>query len=239
MAAKQKPPAVVAELGRPETASETAARKAEQSRLYKQRKTVNNLVFSLLVTVALVLVMVLIVPRGVDQWSQHEVNVSESAQQNAVSAGQPLVAPVVPEAWKAKQAALRGEKNSDIVQWRIDYTTVDEATGHEAYAAVVQAFSTGEQPVNDTWIAGQLEQQTATGVETIGGLTWTVYDHSERNADESNMLFGLQTAVGDSTLLVYGTDHADVIRMLAERVAAQADTLGLASLAHPAGTKES
>lgn len=42
MAEKQKRPVIVAELGRPETASETASRKAEQSRLYKQRKTVNN-----------------------------------------------------------------------------------------------------------------------------------------------------------------------------------------------------
>ena len=68
MASKQKPPVVVAELGRPETPSETTSRKAEQSRLYKQRKTVNNLVCSLLVSLGLVRVMVLVVPRGTDQW---------------------------------------------------------------------------------------------------------------------------------------------------------------------------
>jgi hypothetical protein len=41
---------VVAELGRPETPEEEAARRAENSRLYRQRKTVNNLVYSLIVT---------------------------------------------------------------------------------------------------------------------------------------------------------------------------------------------
>lgn len=222
MAGKQKPPVIVAELGRPETPRETSARKAEQTRLYKQRKTVNNLVFSLLVTVALVIVMVLIVPRGTDQWSDYSVDVAAAAEQNTPSAGQPLVAPAVPESWKAKQAVIRSEKNSDILAWYIGYTTENQS-----YAAVTQAFTTTGDPVNETWVSQQLENQDPTGTEVIGGIEWTVYDHPNRSADEANVIFGLQAQVGATTLLVYGTDRPEVLRTLAAEVAAQAHGLGV------------
>lgn len=228
MAEKQKRPTIVAELGRPETASETASRKAEQSRLYKQRKTVNNLVFSLLVSVALMVVIVLIVPRGTDQWADHSVNVAEAAAQNEANAARPLVAPNVPETWKAKQALIRTEKGSDIMYWYIGYTTENQA-----YAAVNQAFTNSGEAVNETWISQQLEAQKPTGTERIGGLEWTVYDHPNRDADENNVLFALQTQVGSNTLLIYGTDRPEVLRTLAADVASQAATLGLIDDATP------
>lgn len=221
MGSKDKQPVIVAELGRPETAAETASRKANDTRLYRQRKTVNNLVFSLLVSLALVFVIVLAVPRGTGGWEEHAVDVAAAAE-IASSPSMPVIAPVVPEDWKAKQAQLRAEGNSKIEYWYIGYTT-----STESYAAVVQAFLREGGTVDETWIATQLENQTATGTETIGGLTWTVYDHSERSADDSNMLFGLQTEVGGVTLLVYGTDSADTLRELAKAVAAQAALLDL------------
>ncbi len=222
MAQKQKPPVVVAELGRPETAAETAYRKAEQSRLYKQRKTVNNLVFSLIVSVAVMIVIVLIVPRGTDQWSDYSVNVADAAAQNEAGAGRPLVAPNVAESWKAKQAVVRAEKGSDILYWYIGYTTENNA-----YAAVEQAFTKTGEPVNETWISQQLEAQQPTGSERIGDLEWTVYDHPKRNAEETNVVFALQAQAGDNTLLVYGTDRPEVLRTLAAEAASQAKALGL------------
>ena len=45
-----KQPRVVAELGRPETPDETAARKAASSAAYRSSKTVRNLVVALLVS---------------------------------------------------------------------------------------------------------------------------------------------------------------------------------------------
>lgn len=233
MAEKQKKPAIVAELGRPETTSETASRKAEQSRLYKQRKTINNLVFSLLVSVALMIVIVLIVPRGTDQWADHSVNVAEAAAQNEANATRPLVAPNVPETWKAKQALIRTEQGSDIMYWYVGYTTENQA-----YAAVNQAFTKSGEDVNETWVAQQLEAQKPTGTERIGGLEWTVYDHPNRDADKSNVLFALQTQVGNNTLLVYGTDRPEVLRTLAADIAAQAAALGLAGDTQPT-TEES
>ena len=47
-------PRIVAELGRPETPDETAARKAESSRVYRASQNTRNLVAALLVTLAVV-----------------------------------------------------------------------------------------------------------------------------------------------------------------------------------------
>lgn len=211
MAKKQKPPVVVAELGRPETVSETRARKAENSRLYRERKTVNNLVFSLLVTLGLVVVMVLVVPRGPGTFEDHSVNVSELAVDAAPSAGRTLAAPATGDDWKAKQANLRNAEG--VTSWQVNYTTPDEA-----YAAVTQAFTADGTPVNETWIAQHMERQSPTGTEQLGGMDWIVYDHSDRSAEEANMLFGLQSTWGDDTILVYGTDSAATIRVLATQV---------------------
>ncbi|SJN10637.1 putative secreted protein [Leucobacter sp. 7(1)] len=212
MAKKQKPPVVVAELGRPETSYETRVRKAENSRLYKQRKTVNNLVFSLLVTLGLVLVIYLAVPRGPGGFEDHSVNVSQLAEEAAPSAGRTLAAPDTGEDWKAKQANLRNAKG--ITSWQINYTTPDKA-----YAAVAQAFTADGTPVNETWISQQMEQQAPTGTEQLGGIDWIVYDHSDRSPDKANMLFGLQGTWGDDTILVYGTDTGATLRVLATQVA--------------------
>ncbi|NLA64734.1 MAG: DUF4245 domain-containing protein [Leucobacter sp.] len=234
MAKKTKQPVVVAELGRPETTAETAARKANDSRLYRQRKTVNNLVFSLLVSVGLMFVIVLIVPRGTDQWKDHSVNVAEAAELNTPSAGVPLIAPAVPESWLAKQAVLKRDAASEVLNWFVTYTTENEA-----YAAFTQALTTDGAAVNGTWIAGQLENQSATGTETIGGLEWTVYDHPRRSPDESNMVFGLEAQVGNITLLVYGTDRPEVLRTLAADIAAQAIALDLTNQTIDSITNES
>lgn len=223
MAKKQKPPVVVAELGRPETAAETSARKSRDSRLYRERKTVNNLVLSLLVSLGLVLVIFLAVPRGgANTFAEQSVNVQTAAVEASPSAGRDLAAPEVPAAWKAKEAGLR--RSGDVTSWQINYTTVDEATRIESYAAVVQGFTAGGSPVDDVWVSQQLEQQSPTGTETLGGLDWVTYDHSDRNPDESNMLFGLQTTWNGDTILVYGTDSSATLRELAIQVAESLDT---------------
>ena len=62
-AAGQPSGRIVAELGRPETPEEAAARQAESSRRYRTSKTFPNLVWALLVCLGVVLLIVLLVPR--------------------------------------------------------------------------------------------------------------------------------------------------------------------------------
>ncbi|MFV0432654.1 MAG: DUF4245 family protein [Leucobacter sp.] len=216
MSKKQKQPVVVAELGRPETPYETASRKARDSRLYRQRKTVNNLVFSLLVSLGLMVAIVLMAPGligGKSAFEEQSVDVASLAEAAAPGAGRTLAAPAVPEAWKAKQAALR--QSDGVTSWQINYTTVDEATSSEAYAAVVQAFTADGAPVEDAWVSQQLEQLAPTGSEQLGGIDWIVYDHPDRKIDGSNVRFAVQGVWQGDTILVYGTDSPATLRQLA------------------------
>src|SRR5690625_3001904 len=196
---KKKNAPVVAELGRPETAAEKQARTEKHSRLYRERKTVNNLIYSLLVSIAAVVVLVLMVPRGVDTFSSRSVDVESLAKEASASAGIELVAPEMPSDWLAKQAEVRHSRTDGITYWHIGYTTPGEQ-----YAAVQQAFTADGSPVNETWIAGQLDGELATGTTDIGSLSWTEYDHSGKDPAESNMLYGLVSVTDQSTFLVYG-----------------------------------
>ncbi|NQX11277.1 DUF4245 domain-containing protein [Microbacteriaceae bacterium VKM Ac-2855] len=204
-----KPPRVVAELGRPETAEETAARKAENSRLYRQRKTVNNLVYSLLATVGLALVIFLMVPRG-DGSDRPAIDYTSVAVQAQLGTPQKLVVPSLPEGWSANAAELR--RGSDgIAYWYIGLLTAKNG-----YIGLSQGLN-----ANDAWTADQLEAQAATGVTTIDGVEWTVYDHRDSARDTGNVVYGLATTAGSSTYLVYGTADEDEIMTVVDAIEPQ------------------
>ena len=59
----RKEPAIVAELGRPETAEETAQRKAENSRKHRANQTALNLVGATVASLAIVAFLVIVVVR--------------------------------------------------------------------------------------------------------------------------------------------------------------------------------
>lgn len=202
---------VVAELGRPETPEETAARKAENSRLHRQRQTINNLILSLLATLGVVLILVLIVPRGTGDFETRSVDVQELAQQAEPTAGQVLAAPLMEEEWLAKQAMIRHSKTDQVTHWYVGYTTPSYN-----YAAVVQGFDSESMPANETWAAGQLENKLATDVKTIAGYEWTVYEHLEDDPKETNVTYGLMTETAEARLIVFGTATVTEIELLAK-----------------------
>ncbi|MGO1570745.1 MAG: DUF4245 domain-containing protein [Canibacter sp.] len=208
--AKNKKPAVVAELGRPETPEETAARKAEDSRLYRQRKTVNNLVLSLIVCLAVMFAFVLLVPQGTGDYLERNVDVHELAVQAGPSAGLALANPETPDGWLAKQAELRFSKDDQVTYWYIGYNTPDKA-----YAAVVQGFDSEMQPADARWTAQRLETKASTGTTVLDGHEWTVYDHQNDSPDDSNVLYGLSIKLDQSTLIVSGTATQQEIESLA------------------------
>jgi hypothetical protein len=113
-------PRIVAELGRPETPQETADRKAENSRNYRKRKTVNNLVYSLLVCVGLVLVIALAVPRA-DNSLVPEVDYSAVATQAQSSTEHILVNPELPGSWSSNRAET--DKAGGVSSWNIGLIT--------------------------------------------------------------------------------------------------------------------
>lgn len=213
MSASQRPPRVVAELGRPETPEETAERKARDSKLYRQRKTLNNLILSLIVSLGMVAVIVLAVPRG-DYQPDRSVDVAAVAEAAQATASMPLAVPELGEGWKATQAEVRTSSAEKVTFWYVGYIAPDKQ-----FAAFKEAVG-----ANPTWVAAQLENRSATGVETRSGVEWTVYDYNTLTGDETNVRLGLTAEVDGITYIVYGTADSEHIWQLAEALAKQFPT---------------
>lgn len=190
----QKPPRVVAELGRPETPEETAARKAENSLKHRQRQTLLNLVLALGASLLVVLVIVLIVPRS-DAPMEPDIDVAPIAEQAQIASDDPLAVPELPEGWRANAAELRTSTVDGVTAWYVGYLTPSDE-----YIGMYQGLE-----ANPTWVAALLERTLATGTTTIDGIEWTVYDNRDSGDDVGNARYGLTTVAGGSTFVLLGT----------------------------------
>jgi hypothetical protein len=209
-----KPPRVVAELGRPETPEETEARKAEGRRLRRQRQTARNLVYSLIVCVALVLVIVIAVPRGTPP-ARPAVDYRTLASQSQGAVEKPLLAPAVPSSWKANAAELRTADG--VTSWYVGFVLP-----RDEFLSYTEGLNG-----NPTWLADVLDSARATGTTTIGGLTWRVYDRRQLGDAAGNVAYALSTRVGTTDLVVTGTATPAETRALAADLAAEAASSSL------------
>jgi Protein of unknown function (DUF4245) len=201
---------VVAELGRPETPQETAARKSEASRNHRDRQTVNNLVYALIATVALVVLIVLIVPRGTPIVNA-PVNYASIASQAQGSEPDRLVVPVLPKGWSSNSAQLNTGTSDGVDSWYIGLITPDKQ-----YVGITQGFK-----ANSTWLANQLNQSLATGTTTIDGVQWTIYDNRNSGKDNGNVDYALTATSGHSTYVVFGTADDGEITTVARAISPQ------------------
>ncbi|WP_158864983.1 DUF4245 domain-containing protein [Leifsonia sp. AG29] len=216
MSPRDKPPAIVAELGRPETPEETAARKAKNSADHRNRQTVNNLVLSLLATLALVAVIVLIVPRGNPVGTTPAVDYAAVAQQAQGSEPDHLLVPKLPAGWKSNNAELRTKTPDNVDNWYVGLLTPKGQ-----FIGITQGFR-----ANDSWVANQVNRSMAKGTRTIDGITWDVYDNRSSSADAGNVEYALVTTAGRSTVVVFGTADDAEFRTVASSLSAQLTSLG-------------
>ncbi|WP_308799233.1 DUF4245 family protein [Agromyces silvae] len=194
MARESRAPRVVAELGRPETPEETAARKAENSLKHRQRQTVMNLVYALVASLALVLVIVLVVPRS-DTAMEPDIDVAATAAQAQAAVSAPLAVPELPEGWRANAAEIRRSDADQVTAWYVGYLTPDDE-----FIGMYQAID-----ANPTWVAELLARTGATGTTTIDGIDWTVYDNRSTSDPVGNAKYGMVTEAGDTTFVLLGT----------------------------------
>lgn len=204
MSRQPRAPRVVAELGRPETPEETAARKAENSRKHRQRQTVMNLVYALVASLALVLVIVLIVPRS-DTPIEPDIDVAATAEQAQPAMSAPLAVPELPDGWRANAAEIRRSDADQVTAWYIGYLTPEDE-----FIGMYQAID-----ANPTWVAGLLARTAATGTTTIDGVEWTVYDNRETSDDVGNARYGMTAESGGTTFVLLGTASPDEFGELA------------------------
>jgi len=190
----QRPPRVVAELGRPETPEETAARKAENSRNHRQRQTVRNLVLALGASLLVVLVIVLLVPRS-DAPLERDIDVAAVAEQAQIAIDDELAIPELPEGWRANAAEIRSSAADGVTAWYVGYLTPSDE-----YIGLYQGVE-----ANPTWVAELLSRTLATGTTTIDGIEYTVYDNRESSDDVGNARYALTTEAGGTTFVLLGT----------------------------------
>lgn len=204
-------PRVVAELGRPETPEETAARKATASLAYRSSQTVRNLIAALLATLAVVLVIVLAVPRG-DTAPRAPIDVAAVAQQVESARDVDVVVPVVPTTWSVNVAAV--DEDADPV-WTVVYALPSDGQ----FLRFAQAFS-----ADDTWAAQQLRGAAPDGTKTVDGVVWQTYTIDDP-ATAGNITAALGTQAGDQYILIYGAASPDDLALVAGSVADQVRTL--------------
>jgi hypothetical protein len=199
---------VVAELGRPETPEETAARKAENSRAHRANQTTRNLVLALVASLAIVLFTVLIVVRPANNLVA-PVNYKSVAAQAQTGVSETLVSPALPAGWKSNDAELKTDSGKTVT-WYIGLITPAQQ-----FIAVEQGIHT-----SDTWFGSLLGKAQATGHATIAGTRWTVYN--QRGASGvGNFPYSLVATIEGSRLVLHGSASDAEFRVLATAVVAQ------------------
>lgn len=189
--AARKPPAIVAELGRPETPEETAARKAETSRIHRRSQTMLSLIGATIASLAIVLFLAVPVMRS-GPAPFESVDYRAVAAEARAPGDEPLIAPALPTGWSANSAENR--TTEQVPTWYIGFVTPKTQ-----FIAVEQGIG-----ANPTWLAAVLDRGQPTGTTTIGGLTWSVYDR-RASKDAGNFAYSLSTTVGGSTVVLHGT----------------------------------
>ncbi len=196
-------PRVVAELGRPETAGETADRKAASSAAYRSSKTFKNLIVALLVTLAVVAVIAFGVPRGSFP-EPAPADVAAAAESAEASVGRELLVPQVPDEWRANSARLEGTG-----MWRVVYAP---PTG---FVRIAQGLDAAP-----TWASETLGGLAPTGTVTVAGIQWDEYAIPSA-AQSAGVSYALATDAGADTVLIYGSTSAATAARAAEGVADQ------------------
>lgn len=200
----RREPAVVAELGRPETPQETADRKASASARHRSNQTAFNLVVataaSLLVVLVLVFVTVRPAPAPRDPVDYQSI---------AAAAGEAVLAPELPDTWVANAARL--ETSGGIRTFTIGFVTPSNQ-----FVAFEQGLA-----ANPTWLAQAVDGAAATGAARIAGLDWVIYDRRDAE-DPGNYAFSMSAELRGSTVVLHGTASDEEFESLAEAVADEA-----------------
>lgn len=209
----KKPAPIVAELGRPETPEETAARKAESSRVYRASQNVRSLVAALIVTLAVVAVIVFAVPRG-EPASVRTVDMTGIAADVESTMQSPVIVPELGDFWRVNKAELT---SGSTVVWDVTLAPADE--DERGFIRLAQAFD-----ADASWAPQRLNGIAPADTVTIDGREWDVYKLGDAGA-KKNITYAIGTQAGSDYVLLYGSRSADSTAELAESLTPQIDAL--------------
>lgn len=204
---------VVAELGRPETPAETAERKAASSAAYRSSQTARHLIAALIATLAIVVVIVFLVPRGTPT-APEPPNVQERAAAAERSLERPVLAPTTPDGWRVNSVKL----TQAPVSWTVIYAPNAE-NDDSGFLTLSQVFDG-----TDAWVAQHIPGASPSGTVTAAGREWTEYSVRE-GAQSKNITYAISTTVGDDLIVLYGSATNDVTQQFASTMTAQLEAL--------------
>lgn len=204
-----KPAPIVAELGRPETPEETAARKAASSKAYRSSQTMRSLIAALLVTVAVVAVIIFAVPRG-EPTNAKPIDLTGIAANVETTMDSPVIVPDLGDFWRVNAAGLT---SGATVVWDVTLAPADE--DERGYIRLAQAFD-----ADSSWAPQRLNGIAPTDTVRIAGLDWDVYQPGGAGA-EQNITYAIGTQAGNDYVLLYGARSAASTAELAESLVPQ------------------
>lgn len=203
-------PRVVAGLGRPETAQETADRKAEASRVYRSSQTFRNLIAALIVTVAVVAVIVLAVPRG-EPAARPQIDVAAVAANVESTMSSPVLVPDLPANWQVNAA--------ELVDAAVPVWDITVAVPEQGFVHIAQAFD-----ADVTWAPQVLSGIAPTDSQVIDGREWDEFVVKDPSSN-ANISYALGTQAGSDYVLLYGSLPEEATAELASSLSTQIDVL--------------
>jgi hypothetical protein len=206
-------PRIVAELGRPETPEETADRKAESSRVYRSSQNVRNLVAALLATLAVVVVVILAVPRGTPP-AREPIDVAAVAERIAASEQRTVITPEMSDGWVVNNASIEG--NGSVRAFTVVYAPAGE--DQRGFLRVAQGFDADE-----AWAARVLSGSAPQDTVIIDGITWDRYELDPERT--GNISVALAADAGTDTVLIYGAVGEKALEETARSVTDQITAL--------------
>ncbi|MWB98350.1 DUF4245 family protein [Agromyces seonyuensis] len=202
-------PGIVAELGRPETPEETAARKAKASRIHGGARTTRNLIWALVGSLLVLVVIILGVPRGSSTTLDNPVDYRAAAAE--VQSGEPgrtIAVPNLDSGWKSNAAELRTDADTEVESWYLGFVT----PGGQ-FLGMHQGFD-----ATDEWVDGIIGDPLSTTTATVDGVEWTVYDNRASAEDVGNIEYAMVTGEGESTFVLFGTAEPAEFAEFAEAI---------------------
>lgn len=174
----------------------------------RAKQTVRNLVLSMLVTLGVVLLIVLGVPRD-DSNRIAAVDYVQIAQEAEVAIGEDLIVPEIPDNWWSNSARLQTEFGVDA--WYVGFVTEDNQ-----YIGLSHAFES-----NASWEALSLQGNWLETEVVIEGATWEVWPTLTPSNPPGTKEYAMLHRFGSEAVVIYGTASQEDFEILAAEIANQ------------------
>ncbi len=174
----------------------------------RARQTVTNLVLALGASVAIVVGLVLIVPRSETSLIQ-KVDYVSIANDAAAATNLPVLIPRVPQDWWCNSARWISQPGDGTkAAWYAGFVGPENE-----YIGFTQAYGT-----NETWLALKLSGLQNTGTVGDTKLSWQLWTSPEKHVPAKSKDYMLVATVGTDTLMVYGTASESEMKSFATKI---------------------